>query len=141
MLSAVRTTAYSVYCSRRQAKKLKSGWRTTVMQPFASTLRLELRRDFLADLGPPFFHRLEPVAVAAIGLGLAEELVLGLVEVDLEAQGLRHVPRRVAEHLDAVAFGVLEIDGPGIAVTDRADALAAGVADLAERLLHIGQRR
>jgi hypothetical protein len=36
------------------------------------------------------FHRLEPLAVAAIGLGLAEELVLGLVEVDLEAQGLRH---------------------------------------------------
>src|SRR5437868_12068575 len=100
-------------------------------------LGVELRRDLLADLGAPFLDRLEALAVAAIGLGLAEQLVLRLVEVDLEAERLRHVPRRVAEHLDAVAFGVLEIHRPGIAVADRADAFAAGVADLAERLLHI----
>src|SRR6266699_4635978 len=95
-------------------------------------LGVELRGDLLADLGAPFLDRLEALAVAAIGLGLAVELVLRLVEIDLEAERLRHVPRRIAEHLDLVAFGILEIDRPGVAVAGRADALAAGVADLAE---------
>src|SRR3990172_35549 len=36
--------------------------------------------------------------------GLAVEFVLGFVKVDLEAERLRHVPWRIAEHLDAVAF-------------------------------------
>src|SRR5437764_11737252 len=91
-------------------------------------LGVELRRDLLADLGAPFLDRLEALAVAAIRLGLAVEFVLRFVEVDLEAQGLRHVPRRVAEHLDLVSLGVLEIDRPRVAVTGRAEALAAGVA-------------
>src|SRR5436853_7875446 len=103
-------------------------------------LGVELRRDLLADLGAPFLDRLKALAVAAIGLGLAKELVLRLVEIDLEPEGLRHIPRRVAEHLDLVALGVLEIDRPRIAVTGRAEALAAGVAHLAKRLLHIGER-
>src|SRR6267378_1471309 len=101
--------------------------------------RVELCRDLLTNLGAPFLDRLEPLASPAIGLGLAIELVLRHVEVDLEAERLRHIPRRVAEHLDLVAFGVLEIDRPGVAVTGRADALAAGVADFAEGALDIGE--
>src|SRR5437763_6273280 len=89
-------------------------------------LGVELRRDLLADLGAPFLNRLEPLAVAAIGLGLAVELVLGLVEGELEAEGLRDIPRGVAEHLGLVALGALEIDRPRIAVADRPDALPAG---------------
>src|SRR5207237_6540360 len=103
-------------------------------------LGVQRRRDLLADLGAPFLDRLEALAVAAIGLRLAVELVRRLVEIDLEAQRLRHIPRRIAEHLDLVAFGILEIDRPRIAVADRAEALAAGVAHLAERLLHIRER-
>src|SRR5207253_8056112 len=92
---------------------------------------LELRRDLLRDLGPPFLHRLEARQLAATGLGLAEELVLRLVEIDFEAAGLRHVPRGVAEHLDAVAFGIVEINRPGIAVSDRTDCPVAGFPHLA----------
>src|SRR5207248_6462986 len=89
----------------------------------SSTPRSDLAPDLLADLAPPLFHRLEPLAVPAIGFGLAEQLVLRLVEVDLEAEGLRHVPRRIAEHLDAVALRILDIVRPGIAVAPRDDAL------------------
>src|SRR5215470_10960891 len=95
----------------------------------------ELCRDFPGDLGPPFLHRLEARALAAMGLGLAVEFVLRLVEVDLEPAGLRDIPRRVAEHLDAVAFGIVEINRPGIAVADRTDSLAAGRANLAKGAL------
>src|SRR5207237_2646130 len=103
-------------------------------------LGVELRRDLLADLGAPFLDRLEALAVAAIGLGLAVELVLRLVEIDLEAEGLRHIPRGIAAHLDLISLGVLEIDRPGITVAGRAKALAAGIAHLAKRLLHVGER-
>src|SRR5437763_17161070 len=103
-------------------------------------LGVELRGDLLADLGAPFFDRLEALAVAAIGLGLAKELLLRLVEIDLEPEGLRHIPRRVAEHLDLVGLGVLEIDRPRIAVTGRGEALARGVAPVARRLLTIRGR-
>src|SRR5215471_12495529 len=102
-------------------------------------LRVQFRGDLLADLGAPFLDRLEPLALAAIGLGLAVELVRQLVEVDLEAQGLRHIPRRVAEHLDLIALRVLEIDRPGVAMADRADALATGFAHLAVGALHGGE--
>src|SRR5436190_20914392 len=105
----------------------------------SSLVGCQFLSDLLAALGPPFLHRLKSLAVPAIRLGFAVELVLGLVEVNLEAQGLRHVPRGVAEHFDAVAFRVLEIHRPGIAMTDRTDALATGVADLAERFLYIGE--
>src|SRR4249920_496889 len=88
--------------------------------------RLELRGDLFADLGAPLLDRLKAGLGAADGFRFAVEFVLGLVEVDLEAERLRHVPRGVAEHLDAVAFGVAEIHGPGIAVTARVDDLAAG---------------
>src|SRR5438045_7272882 len=104
-------------------------------------LGVELRRDLLADLGAPFLDRLEALAVAAIGLGLAVELVLRLVEIDLEAERLRHIPRRIAEHLDLVALGGLERHRPGIAGAGRAEALGAGGAHLAQRRVHIGSRR
>src|SRR6267142_7118230 len=100
----------------------------------------ELCRDLPRDLGPPFLHRLEARELAAMGLGLAVQLVLRLVEIDLEPAGLRDVPRRVAEHLDAVAFGIVEINRPGIAVADRADTLAAGRANLAKGALYTGER-
>src|SRR6266446_7921745 len=74
-----------------------------------------------------------------MGLGLAVQFVLRLVEVDFEAAGLRDVPGCVAEHLDAVAFRIVEINRPGIAVADWANALAAGRANLAEGALHIGE--
>src|SRR3954447_12791011 len=61
-------------------------------------LRGEARLDLAANIGAPFLHRLEAVAVAAEGFGLAIEFVFRLFQVDLEAERLRHVPRRVAEH-------------------------------------------
>src|SRR5262245_57907292 len=81
----------------------------------AENSRFELRRDLLRDLGSPFLHRLKARQLAAVGLGLAVKLVLGLVEVDLKAARLRDVPRRVAEHLDTVALGIVEVDRPGVA--------------------------
>src|SRR6266446_97611 len=109
-------------------------------KPVAVKSGFELCRDLPGDLGPPFLHRLEARQLAAMSLGLAVQLVLRLVEVDLEAAGLRDIPRRVAEHLDAVAFGIVEIDRPGVAVADWADALAPGCANFAEGPLHIGER-
>src|SRR5271167_2504371 len=100
----------------------------------------ESRGDFLGDLGSPLLDRLEPRQVAAVDLGLAAEVLLGLVEVDLETARLRHVPRRVTEHLDAIALGILEINRPGVAMADRVDALAAGLAHFAEGALHVGER-
>src|SRR5437016_8411486 len=85
---------------------------------------LEAGGDLLGDLGAPFLHRLEAIARPAVLLGLAVEFVLGLVEVDLEAQRLRHIPWCVAEHLDLIALGILGIDRPGVAVAGRPDALA-----------------
>src|SRR5947207_14597641 len=73
------------------------------------------RRDLGGNVGTPFLDRLEAGLGAADGLGFAVELVLGLVEVDLETQGLRHIPRGVAVNLDAVVVGVAEIAGLGIA--------------------------
>src|SRR6266446_9037012 len=108
-------------------------------KPVAVKSGFELRRDLSRDLGPPFLHRLEARQLSAMGLGLAVQLVLRLVEVDFEAAGLRDVPGCVAEHLDAVAFRIVEINRPGIAVADWANALAAGRANLAEGALHIGE--
>src|SRR5215813_10408237 len=84
---------------------------------------LELCRDFLGDLRPPFLHRFETRQGSAVRLGLADEFVLGPVEVDLETARLRDIPRRVAEHLDAIAFGVVKINRPGIAVANGSQAL------------------
>src|SRR4029077_7744883 len=94
-------------------------------RPNASGSGFELLRDFSGDFRPPFFHWLEARQGAAVGLGLAEQLVLRLVEVDRKPAGLRDVPRRVANNLDAMALRVVEIDRPGVAVADRAEALAA----------------
>src|SRR5271169_4506219 len=100
----------------------------------------ELRGDLSGDLGAPLLHRLKTRELATMRLGLAVKLILRLVQVDFEAAGLRDVPRRVAKHLDAIAFGIVEIDRPGIAMADRSEALAAGRAHLAESALHTGER-
>src|SRR5205085_6262363 len=100
----------------------------------------ELRRDLPADLGAPLLHRLEARLRAAERFRLAVELVLGFGEVDLVAVRLRHVPRRIAEHLDAIAFWIAEIDRPGVAMAPRLDHLAAGLAHLAVRALHVRER-
>src|SRR5271169_2561733 len=81
----------------------------------------ELRGDLSGDLGAPLLHRLKTRELATMRLGLAVKLILGLVQVDFEAAGLRDVPRRVAKHLDAIAFGIVEIDRPGIAMADRSE--------------------
>src|SRR5712675_1094464 len=104
------------------------------------TSRVHRRRYLGCDVGAPFLDRLEAGFGAADRFGFAVEFVLGLVEVDLEPQRLRHIPRCVAEHLDAVAFGVAEIDRPSIAVAARVDDLAIGLAHLAEDALDIGKR-
>src|SRR5215469_7717163 len=101
--------------------------------------RFELRRDLLADVGAPFLHRLEAGLLPAIGFGGAVDFVLALIEIDLEAAGLRHIPRRVAEHFDLVAFGILEIDRPRVAVADRANSLATSLSHLAIGALDGGE--
>src|SRR5271166_2485279 len=98
------------------------------------------RRNLGGDVGAPLLDRFEAWFGAADRLGFAVEFVFGLVEIDLEPQRLRHIPRRVAEHFDAVAFGVAEIDRPGIAVAARVDDLTAGLADLAKDALDVGKR-
>src|SRR5271166_4855419 len=97
------------------------------------------RRNLGGDVGAPLLDRFEAWFGAADRLGFAVEFVFGLVEIDLEPQRLRHIPRRVAEHFDAVAFGVAEIDRPGIAVAARVDDLTAGLAHFAEDALYIGE--
>src|ERR1700757_5410944 len=91
----------------------------------ASGSGFELRRDFAGDFRPPFFHRFETRQSLAVRLGLAEQLVLGFVEVDVETARLRDVPGCIAKHLDAIALRVMEINRPGVAVADRTEALAA----------------
>ena len=48
--------------------------------------------------------------------------------IDIEPARLRGVPGRLREHLDAVVFGIAEIDRPGVGVRNR---LGLGVRQLA----------
>jgi hypothetical protein len=76
---------------------------------FGPVLQRTLKRPYLGgDVGAPFLDRLEAGLGASDRLGFALDFVFGFVEVDLEAQGLRYIPWRVANHLDAVALGSLK---------------------------------
>jgi hypothetical protein len=64
---------------------------------------------FLADLGPPHSSiGLNPRGPGSWALSLVEGIVLGFVEVDLEAKGLPRTYHGVCEHLDLVAFRSLK---------------------------------
>src|SRR5712691_8083329 len=67
---------------------------------------------------PPLHPRREAGAIAAERLGLLEDGLHRLLDVERLGHGLRRVPRGVDEELDPVALGIREVDRPGIAVSD-----------------------
>jgi hypothetical protein len=67
-------------------------------------------------LGAPLVYRLEARLLARLGLRPFPKLVVRQLHVHRDAQRLLHVPRRVDEELDAIAFGIMEVDRQRVAV-------------------------
>src|SRR5712691_7388678 len=67
---------------------------------------------------PPLGARYEAGAIPTQSLGLLEDGLHRLLDVEGLGHGLRRVPRGVDEELDPVALGIGEIDRPGVAVGD-----------------------
>src|SRR5437899_10471077 len=77
---------------------------------------------------PPLGARHEAGAIATERFRLLEDGLHRLLDVERLGHGLRGVPRRVDEELDPVAFGIGEVDRPGVAVGDDPELLDALVA-------------
>src|ERR1700704_2598802 len=71
----------------------------------------------------PGFPRAGRRIVPNQGLGLGDDRLDRLREIERLAVGLAYVPRRRRVELDAVVLGVAEIDAPGVAVVARSDLL------------------
>src|SRR6266850_3276796 len=67
---------------------------------------------------PPLRARREAGAIPTQSLGLLEDGLHRLLDVERLGHGLRGVPRGVDEELDPVALRIGEIDRPGVAVGD-----------------------
>src|SRR5256712_3657995 len=65
---------------------------------------------------PPLGARHEAGSIPAQRLGLLEDGLHRLLDVERLGHGLRRVPRGVDEKLDPVALGIREVDRPGLAV-------------------------
>src|SRR5512132_2087094 len=73
----------------------------------------------------PLRARREAWAIATEGFGLLEDGLHRLLDVEGLGHGLRRVPRGVDEELEAVAFGIGEVDRPCVAVGDDPELLDA----------------
>src|SRR5688572_11981459 len=68
----------------------------------------------------PRFARHETRTLPAHRFGASQDLVVGLIEIERLAAGLGRVEWRVAIELDRVAFGIPEVERPGISVIGHA---------------------
>src|SRR5262245_12256750 len=68
----------------------------------------------------PGLTRHEAGAASAHGFGAAKDLVVGPVEVERLAAGLRRIERRIDVEFYGIALGILEVERPGIAVVGHA---------------------
>src|SRR6185312_4108162 len=89
---------------------------------------------------PPFGHRPEAGPTAAERLRLRQDRGFAALEVERLADGLAHVPWRIGEDLYAIAFGIAEIDRPGIAVRDGDEIGRSALADAVPEGDEIAQR-
>src|SRR6266852_7183700 len=76
---------------------------------------------------PPLGARHEAGAIPTQSLGLLENGLHRLLDVERLGHGLGRVPRGVDEELDPVALGIGEIDRPGVAVGDDPELIDAFV--------------
>src|ERR1700682_1640219 len=74
---------------------------------------------------PPLGARSEAGAVPTQSLGLLEDGLHRLLDVERLGHGLRGMPRGVDEELEPVALGIGEVDRPGVAVGDDPELLDA----------------
>lgn len=74
--------------------------------------------DTLTGRLNPFFAGLEPWAAFAHGFSGSEDLLGALIQIQWLAAGLIGVERGVHVHLDRIAFWILEVHRPRIAMVD-----------------------
>src|SRR6266851_6435936 len=148
-LVSMRSTRAWGYCVLRMAPWARPGsvtsWRNCVCPvtfsapsrfgvPLPMTLKLTAVRLAEAAALPahprhlalsPLRARREAWPIATEGFGLLEDGLHRLLDVEGLGHGLRRVPRGVDEELEPVAFGIGEVDRPGVAVGDDPELLDA----------------
>src|SRR6267143_3674727 len=90
-------------------------------QPQRSSATPGSRSEASFQFRHPGFPRAGSRIVPNQGLGLGDDRLDRLREIERLAVGLAYVPRRGRVELDPVVLGVAEIDAPGVSVVARSD--------------------